>query len=117
MDPTIAPIIEKVVGDSILGAILLIIVWRLPTLISLFMENRKEVSAIMDKQSSNFTESLKDILDKHEKLTNTLIERFEGRFKNIESTLSDVCGVMTKNQKTIEGLLEAYNGPKRDAHS
>lgn len=106
-------ILEKLVTTSIVGSILLIIVWKLPTIISLFMENRKEVAAIMDKQSANFTETVKQLLDSHKAQNENLINKFENRFANIETTLQNVCHVLERNQKTIEDLLESHNDTKR----
>lgn len=112
MTPEMMPFFEKTVATSLIGTVLLIIVWKLPTVISMFMENRKEVAAIMDKQTDNFSKALRDVLDRHENQTSTLINKFENRFTNIETTLKDVCHVLERNQQTIQDLLESRHEAK-----
>jgi hypothetical protein len=96
---------ERLVQNVTIGAVLMLIVWQLPTLIKLFMENRKEVAIEMHDQTKMHVQSLDRILENFDEKHQDLVERFETRFQAVEKTLQDLCKNLAENQQVIINTL------------
>lgn len=97
--PMETQIIERMTTNGIMGALLIVIVYRLPTIVSLLMENRKEVAIVMGQQSETFVKTLKETMEKNDKKMDQIITSFESRFKIIEDSLN-------QNTLALRRLLE-----------
>lgn len=109
-------ITEKLIQNVTIGGVLMLIVWQLPTLIKLFMENRKEVAVEMNSQSKIHADNLDKILKNYDEKHTDLVERFEKRFENVEETLKELCKNVAQNQEVIISTLKMLKEQDADKY-
>jgi hypothetical protein len=113
MNPLDPVLTDKMLTNTSLGLIVLIFVWRLPTIVTLISQMvemtfkyRKEIAEIMEKQSNTFASTLDKITEK--------FEAHDLKLESLDNTVKNLCMNIEANQQAIKAVLDEIKGGKNE---
>lgn len=98
-------LVQEIAKNASFASVLIVFCWRLPSIVNLFLESKKDVAANMTEQSKTFKESLQSQATVFTGALERISERQESRLEKVEETLKDMCGVLNSTQEAIKVIL------------